>query len=82
MKRKCADYRKVLEFAPQEAAAMQAAERLPGEIQAEDERQQAEALGKLKEMGNSVLGMFGLSLDNFHVQKDPNSGSNSMSFGK
>ena len=36
--------------------------------------------GKLKEMGNSVLGRFGMSVDNFKTVKDPNTGSYSISF--
>ncbi|GAU21821.1 hypothetical protein TSUD_176670 [Trifolium subterraneum] len=34
---------------------------------------------KLKEMGNSVLGRFGMSVDNFKAVKDPNTGSYSIS---
>jgi hypothetical protein len=34
-----------------------------------------EALGKLKELGNSILGNFGMSLDNFKMNQDPNTGS-------
>lgn len=37
-------------------------------------------LGKLKEMGNWVLGKFGLSMDNFKAVKDPATGSYSISF--
>lgn len=34
-----------------------------------------EALGKLKELGNTILGNFGMSLDNFKMSQDPNTGS-------
>ena len=38
----------------------------------------ASCTGKLKEMGNSFLGMFGMSLDNFKMDKDPSSGVQCM----
>ena len=38
------------------------------------------AAGKLKELGNTVLGKFGMSLDNFKAEKDPNTGSYSINF--
>ena len=38
------------------------------------------AAGKLKELGNTVLGKFGMSLDNFKADKDPNTGSYSINF--
>lgn len=37
-------------------------------------------LGKLKELGNSVLGHFGLSVDNFKMKQDPATGSYSINF--
>ncbi|THG23676.1 hypothetical protein TEA_023038 [Camellia sinensis var. sinensis] len=37
-------------------------------------------LDKLKDMGNSVLGRFGMSIDNFKAVQDPNTGSYSISF--
>ena len=46
------------------------------------ERQKEEMLGKLKDLGNNVLGRFGLSLDNFKADKDPETGSYNISFGK
>ena len=36
--------------------------------------------GKLKELGNSVLGKFGMSLDNFKAVQDPATGSYSINF--
>jgi hypothetical protein len=42
-----------------------------------------EAIGKLKELGNSLLGHFGLSLDNFKVNQDEAGGGGyNISFGK
>ena len=33
------------------------------------------AIGKLKELGNSILGNFGMSLDNFKMEQDKTTGS-------
>jgi len=33
-------------------------------------------------MGNSILGRFGMSLDNFKAEKDPITGSYNISFGQ
>lgn len=37
-------------------------------------------LGKLKDMGNWLLGKVGLSLDNFQTTKDPATGNVSIQF--
>jgi len=39
------------------------------------EKLKAETLSKLKDIGNSILGNFGMSLDNFKFKQDPNTGS-------
>jgi hypothetical protein len=40
-----------------------------------------EAMGKLKELGNSFLGNFGMSLDNFKMEQDKTTGSWSIRSG-
>jgi len=51
----------------------------------EDERMEklkAETMDKLKGLGNSMLGYFGLSLDNFKADQDPNTGSYNIAFNQ
>ncbi len=38
------------------------------------ERMKDEALSKLKDLGNNILGKFGMSLDNFKVEKGEDGG--------
>mgnify|MGYP003388404620 CR=1 FL=1 len=39
------------------------------------EAMKEEAMGKLKELGNSVLGFMGMSMDDFKFNQDPATGS-------
>jgi len=45
------------------------------------EQMKNEALGKLKDLGNSILGNFGMSVDDFKFNQDPVTGGYSMSMG-
>ncbi|OLP83258.1 Tetratricopeptide repeat protein 1 [Symbiodinium microadriaticum] len=44
------------------------------------EKDKDEMLSKLKELGNTVLGKFGMSTDNFKMEQDPDTGSYSIKF--
>ncbi|WRT63859.1 uncharacterized protein IL334_000784 [Kwoniella shivajii] len=47
---------------------------LPERIKVEEKKQMDEMMGKLKDLGNSLLGNFGLSTDNFKFEKQDNGG--------
>ena len=53
---------------------------LPGLAKADQEKETAEALSKLKDLGNMLLKPLGISTDNFKMVKDEKTGGYSMSF--
>ncbi|KAH3763947.1 tetratricopeptide repeat protein 1 [Pelomyxa schiedti] len=75
------DYKKVAELEqPPTKDVTDAITRLEPLAKAQIDREMAEMLGKLKDLGNSILGRFGINLNNFHMEKDPNSGSYSIKY--
>ncbi|KAK7373692.1 hypothetical protein VNO80_07108 [Phaseolus coccineus] len=75
-----ADMKKILEIDPSNDQARKTIRRLEPLAAEKREKMKEEMIGKLKDMGNSVLGRFGMSVDNFKAVKDPNTGSYSISF--
>lgn len=49
-------------------------QRLPKKIEEVSAKEKEEMMGKLKGIGNNVLGYFGLSTDNFQMQKQEGGG--------
>ncbi|XP_042390831.1 tetratricopeptide repeat protein 1-like [Zingiber officinale] len=75
-----ADLKKVCELDPTNNQARNSIRRLEPIAAEKREKMKEEMIGKLKEMGNSLLGRFGMSLDNFKAVKDPKTGAHSISF--
>jgi len=57
-----------------------AVRRLPPLIEQRKEKEKDEMMGNLKNLGNTILGKFGLSTDNFKMQQDPVTGSYNVNF--
>ncbi|KAL6540849.1 hypothetical protein OROMI_024732 [Orobanche minor] len=74
------DMTKILELDPSNDQVRRSIIRLRPLADEKREKMKEEMIGKLKEMGNSILGRFGMSVDNFKAIKDPNTGSYSVSF--
>ncbi|KAM0013474.1 putative tetratricopeptide-like helical domain superfamily [Helianthus debilis subsp. tardiflorus] len=74
------DMKKILELDPSNHQSKRAIFRLEPLAIEKREKMKEEMIGKLKDMGNSILGRFGMSVDNFKAVKDPNTGSYSLSF--
>ena len=74
------DVSKVCELQPSMRLAFAEKERLTALETEKNEKMKEEMMGKLKDLGNTVLGKFGMSLDNFQMKQDPETGSYSMNF--
>ncbi|GBG72816.1 hypothetical protein CBR_g12383 [Chara braunii] len=74
------DLKKVVELDPSDKQAKEAVRRLEPAVMAKREKMKEEMLGKLKDLGNSLLGHFGMSLDNFKAVQDPKTGGYSVNF--
>jgi len=62
------------------AGAAAAVARLRPAVERKREEMKDEMMGKLKDLGNSILGNFGLSTDNFKAEKDDATGSYNIQF--
>lgn len=76
------DVKRCLEIDPGYVTARKEAVRLEKAVTEKQEKMKEEVIGKLKDLGNTILGKFGLSLDNFKMKKDPNTGGYSMNFSQ
>ncbi|XP_057538810.1 uncharacterized protein LOC130816167 [Amaranthus tricolor] len=74
------DMKKILEQEPSNDQARRNIVQLEPLAREKMEKMKEEMMGKLEEMGNNILGRFGMSIDNFKAVKDPNTGSYSISF--
>jgi hypothetical protein len=55
---------------------------LPPRTKEAQEKEMADMMGKLKQLGNGILKPFGLSTDNFQMVKDEKTGGYSMNFNQ
>lgn len=76
----CSDYTRVLELEPGHKAAEARLKALQPVLDAKREALKAEMMDTLKGFGNTILGKFGFSLDNFKAEQDPATGSYSIQF--
>ncbi|CZS89043.1 related to tetratricopeptide repeat protein 1 (TTC1) [Rhynchosporium agropyri] len=80
------DYKKLAKMSNLSAADRKIVQRqlvqLPPRTKAAQEKEMGEMMEKLKELGNGILKPFGLSTNNFQMQKDPTTGGYSMNFNQ
>lgn len=77
-----ADLDKVLELCPDSSMYHSKRRELSKKIDERNEKLKTEMLGKLKDVGNKILGKFGMSLDNFKMVPDPETGGYNIKFEK
>ena len=77
-----ADARKAKELDPAFPKIGATVQRLEKESEVRMNKLKDEAMSKLKDLGNSILGNFGMSLDNFKMSQDPATGSYNISMNK
>ncbi|KAM9967429.1 hypothetical protein ACTFIW_001513 [Dictyostelium discoideum] len=82
LKESLEDYQEIIKLDPSFPQAQQALKRLPPKIKEKEDKEREEMMGKLKDLGNTILGKFGMSTDNFQFVKDPNTGGYSVNFKK
>lgn len=80
LERAYGDAQAVLKVDSENAAAKLAVKRLEPIVMLRREKLKDEMMGKLKDLGNMVLGKFGMSVDNFKAEQDPDTGSYSIKF--
>ncbi|KAJ6227969.1 tetratricopeptide repeat protein [Anaeramoeba flamelloides] len=74
------DFNKIKELNPRFPKLHSAIERITKKRDEKRTKDLEQMKSQLKNLGNTLLGKFGLSTDNFQVQKDQNSGSYSVQF--
>eukprot|EP01113_Clastostelium_recurvatum_P034295 TRINITY_DN4634_c0_g1_i2.p1 TRINITY_DN4634_c0_g1~~TRINITY_DN4634_c0_g1_i2.p1 ORF type:complete len:276 (+),score=94.52 TRINITY_DN4634_c0_g1_i2:3-830(+) len=74
------DYTALLKLEPGNDLARRKVAYLPAQVKEQQEKDKDEMIGKLKSLGNSILGKFGLSTNNFQFTQDPATGGYSMNF--
>jgi tetratricopeptide (TPR) repeat protein len=73
------DLDRICELCPSERTAIESVRmRILAASETKLDKDKAEVMDGLKKIGNSILGSFGMSLDNFKMEKDPSTGSYSV----
>ncbi|KAG4305591.1 hypothetical protein PORY_001147 [Pneumocystis oryctolagi] len=78
------DYENIEKYLPQTSPILKSVResisRVKPKLSEAQEREKAQVLSQLKNLGNNILGKFGLSTDNFKVVKNAETGGYSISF--